>query len=114
MQRLNDHFDKVIHRVSLKISKRCFRINQPFLNIRNDIVYLGIRKEEGARGKTSHAVEFPPDLLLELGEVNPRDDLFGVKSVHWVGCIALGHGSHIHLNLDRLRQRVMAVIEEAE
>lgn len=70
-QRLNNQFDKIIHCVSLKISKGCFRINRPALDIRNDIIYLRIRREERARGKGICAIEFLPDLLLELGEVEP-------------------------------------------
>jgi hypothetical protein len=113
-QRLDNQFNKIIHRVSLKISKGRFRINRPVLDIRNDIIYLGIRREEGARGKGSRAVEFPPNLLLELGKVKPRDYALGVKSVHWVGRIALSREGRIRLDSDRLRQRVMAAIEEAE
>jgi hypothetical protein len=59
-------------------------------------------------------VEFPPDLLLELGEVNPRDYAFRVKSVDRVGRIALSREGGIRLDSDRSRQRVMAAIEEAE
>ena len=113
-QLLDNHFNEIIHRISLKISKGRFRINRPVLDIRNDIIYLGIRREEGARGKGSRAVEFPPDLLLELGKVKPRDYAVGVKPVYWVGRITLSREGRICLDSDRLRQRVMAAIEEAE
>jgi hypothetical protein len=63
-QSVNDLFDKVIHRVSLKIPKRSFRIDRRVLDIRNNIIDLGIRREEGARGKGSDAIEFLPDLFL--------------------------------------------------
>ena len=56
-----------------------------------------------ARGKGSRAVEFPPDLLLELREIKLRDYALGVKSVHWVGCIALSREGCIRLDSDRLR-----------
>jgi hypothetical protein len=102
-QSLNDLFDKVIYRVSLKIPKGRFRIDRLVLGIRNDIIYLGIRREEGARGEGTRAVEFPPDLLLELREVKPRDYALRVKSVHWVGRVALGREGRIRLNSDRLR-----------
>ena len=76
-QRLNDQFDKIIHRVPLEISKGRFRINRLVLDIRNDIIYLGIGRKEGARGKGSCAVKFSPDLFLELREVKPRDYALG-------------------------------------
>jgi hypothetical protein len=69
-QSLNDLFDKVIHRISLKIPKRRFRIDRSVLDIRNDIIDLGIRREQGARGKGSRAVEFRLYLLLELGKAS--------------------------------------------
>lgn len=43
------------------------------LDIRNDTIDLGIGKEKKTRGKSSRTVEFSLDLLLDLGEVKPRD-----------------------------------------
>lgn len=99
-ERLNNHFDKVIHCVSFKISKGRFRVNRLVLDIRN-IIHLGIRREEGARGKGRRAVQFRPDLFLELGEVKPMNYALRIKSVDWVGHIALGRQSRICLNLYR-------------
>jgi hypothetical protein len=57
-------FDKVIHRVSLKIPERHFGIDPLILDIRHDIIDLGIRRERWARGKGSGTVEFLLDLFL--------------------------------------------------
>lgn len=48
------------------------------------------------------------------GEVKLRENTLGVKSVDGVTRVALGRESRIRLNPDRLRQRVVAAIEEAE
>ena len=49
-----------------------------------------------------------------MGEIKPRDNALRVKSVDRVSRVALGGESRTRLNLDRLRQRVMAAIEEEE
>lgn len=76
------------------------------MDTRNDITYLGIRREEWTRGKGGRAVELLSDLLLELEEVKPRDDSFRIKPVDWVSRVALGREGRISLNSDRLRQIV--------
>lgn len=40
--------------------------------------------------------------------------MLGVKSVDWIGCVALGCEGHIRLNSDCLRQRVVAAIEKVK